>query len=295
MTDSLEYSRPEVVVDCGCELGEGVLWHPDEGVVYWTDIVNGRLYRYDPLTETHEKVYEKGEIGGLTFQIDGSLLLFMEDGAVRKFDGGKVKTIIKKIPDEVGGRFNDVIADPLGRVFCGTMPKEGRPGRLYRLRSTGKLELLFDDVELPNGMGFSPDKTRFYFTDTRSRRIYVFNYDGTTGEISDRRTFAYVPESNGDPDGLAVDSDGYVWSARWDGGCIVRHDRGGEATERIKLPAKKVTSLSFGGKDYNEIYISTAGGDKRAEEGELAGSLFKITFENLTGHPEFKSRVTVGN
>lgn len=295
MKQSLKYDGPEVAVDCKCELGEGVLWHPEQSKVYWVDITKGRLYMYDTRLDKQELVYEGDNIGGFTIQRDGALLLFGEEGKVKQLEDGKVETVVGGIQGENGTRFNDVIADPLGGVFCGTMPTDERPGRLYRLNSSGAVELILDGVELPNGMGFSPDRSTFYFTDTRSKRIYAFDYNGVTADISNQRTFAYVPESSGHPDGLTVDSEGCVWSARWNGSCIVRHNPKGGVVGKIDVPARKVTSASFGGENYNELYISTAGGGDRPSEGELAGSLFKITFEDVTGRPELTSSVMSAN
>ncbi|MBS3813238.1 SMP-30/gluconolactonase/LRE family protein, partial [Candidatus Bipolaricaulota bacterium] len=255
----------------------------------------GRLYMYDTRLDRQELVYEGENIGGFTIQRDGALLLFGEEGRVKQLEDGKVETVVGGIQGENGTRFNDVIADPLGGVFCGTMPTDERPGRLYRLNSAGAVELILDGVELPNGMGFSPDRSTFYFTDTRSKRIYAFDYNGVTADISNQRTFAYVPESSGHPDGLTVDSEGCVWSARWNGSCIVRHNPKGGVVGKIDVPARKVTSASFGGENYNELYISTAGGGDRPSEGELAGSLFKITFEDVTGRPELTSSVMSAN
>ncbi|MHC4399621.1 MAG: SMP-30/gluconolactonase/LRE family protein, partial [Planctomycetota bacterium] len=124
VTDSLHV---EIVVRSQCVLGEAPLWHPAEKRLYWADIDRGRLHRFDPATGEHKIVLEGRPIGGLTCQADGSLLLFRDRGTVEIFrDGEIVRTVLPKIPDEATSRFNDVIADPRGRVFCGTMPTESR-------------------------------------------------------------------------------------------------------------------------------------------------------------------------
>ena len=117
---------PTVVADVPCETGESPLWHPDKERLYWCDIPNGDLYAYDPAVEDHERVYTDadGRIGGFTIQMDGTLLLFGEGGTVQRFDPAdeRVSTVIESDPDRFSERFNDVIADPEGRVFCGVMP-----------------------------------------------------------------------------------------------------------------------------------------------------------------------------
>jgi len=113
--------EPELIADYACQCGENPLWHPVQKRLYWTDIPRGRLYRYDPAAKRHEECYAGEVVGGFTIQADGALLLFMARGAVARWDGGKLEHVIGEIPDERESRFNDVIADPAGRVFCGTM------------------------------------------------------------------------------------------------------------------------------------------------------------------------------
>src|SRR3712207_4618837 len=115
--------EPELIADYGCECGENPLWHPDEKRLYWLCIESGRMFRYDPAINQHEQFYSGAPVGGFTIQEDGSLLLFMEKGAIRVWrEGGEIMTLREEIAEERNSRFNDVIADPKGRVFCGTMP-----------------------------------------------------------------------------------------------------------------------------------------------------------------------------
>jgi D-xylonolactonase len=226
----------------------------------------------------------------MTLQADGTLLLFMARGAVKVWDDAIVKTIVDEIPDERETRFNDVIADPGGRVFCGTMPAPGRLGRLYRLGLDGSYEIVQEDIGCSNGMGFTPDRREMYYTDSTVRRIYKFDYDDATGSLSNRRVFVETPEGGGIPDGMTVDADGYVWSARWDGGVLVRYAPDGSEDRRIAFPARKVSCVTFGGDDYCEMYVTTAGGQYKAEEGEGAGALFRLDL-GIRGVPEFRSHV----
>ncbi|MBN1287105.1 MAG: SMP-30/gluconolactonase/LRE family protein [Anaerolineae bacterium] len=284
--------QPELIADYRCITGENPLWHPDENAVYWTDIPTGRLFRYDPSTGAHAQIYEGEQVGGFTVQEDGALLLFMARGAVKVWREGELHTVIEDIPDERESRFNDVIADPRGRVFCGTMPTPDRLGRLYRLDPDGALTRLLDGIGVSNGMGFTPDHKQMYYTDSRKREIYLFDYDIDTGSLANRRIFATVPDAEGEgvPDGMTVDAEGYVWSARWDGRCLVRYTPDGAEVQRVAFPAKKVSSLIFGGPDYTDIYVTTAGGGNKAEEGEGAGALFRINL-GIKGVPEFRSNI----
>ncbi len=282
--------EPELIADYECVTGEGPLWHPDEKRVYWADIPMGRMFRYHPDTGTHEQFYEGEVVGGFTIQADGTLLLFMEKGAVKIWRDGTLTSILDDIPDERETRFNDVMADVGGRVFCGTMPTGDRLGRLYRLDTDGILTQLLDGIGVSNGMGFTPDRKQMYYTDSTKREIYLFDYDGETGDITNQRVFVQTAENEGVPDGMTVDAEGYVWSARWDGGCLVRYAPDGTEERRIYFPAKKVSSVIFGGEDYTDMYVTTAGGNNKAEEGEGAGALFRINL-GIKGMPEFPSRI----
>jgi D-xylonolactonase len=282
--------EPILIADYECVTGEGPLWHPDEGRLYWVDIPTGRLFRYDPATGAHEQCYSGPVVGGFTLQADGKLLLFMDKGAIRVWRDGFFETIVESIPAEQDSRFNDVIADPEGRVFCGTMATREHDARLYRLDTDGSLHVVVEGVGVSNGMGFTPDGQGLYYTDTRKRTIDLFDYDRATGEISNRRVFAAVPDGEGGPDGMTVDAEGMVWSARWGGSCVVRYDAAGNVTRRIAFPARQVSCPAFGGPDYADLYVTTAGGQNKPELGAGAGGLYRLNV-GVRGVPEFRSRI----
>jgi sugar lactone lactonase YvrE len=286
--------QPALIADYQCQTGEGPLWHPTEQRLYWCDIPAGRIFRYDPITGRHEQCFQGEAVGGFTIQSDGALLLFMARGAVKIWRDGDLTTVIDEIPDERETRFNDVIADPAGRVFCGTMPAPDHLGRLYRLDLDGTLTKVLDGIGTSNGMGFTLDRRQMYYTDTRKHEIYLFDYEQSTGQITNQRVFVRVPgdEREGHPDGMTVDAEGYVWSARWDGGCLVRYTPNGAEERRIAFPARKVSSVTFGGPDYTDMYVTTAGGQDKAREGQGAGALFRLQL-GIGGLPEFHSRITL--
>lgn len=286
-------NQPEMIADPPCDLGENPLWHALEQRLYWTDITRGRLFRYDPATGDHEQIYAGEQVGGFTIQADGGLLLFMERGRIAKWHEGMLETVVDAIPGEEDGRFNDVIADPVGRVFCGTvsMPVGARLGRLYRLDTDGTLQVVLEGVTVSNGMGFTPDRRHMYYTDSRPRRIYIFDYDENMGVLTHQRVWLQVPEEAGVPDGMTVDAQGHVWSARWDGSALYRYTPEGFQERRIDFPARKVSSVAFGGAELMDMYVTTAlSGSTRAEEGPGAGGLFRLRL-GFRGLPEFTSRI----
>jgi D-xylonolactonase len=257
-----------------CELGENPLWHPVEQQLYWTDILRGRIYRYDPETRIHEEIYCGRPVGGFTFQAGGGVLLFMDRGGIAIWRNGSVLQLLEEIPAERESRFNDVIADPTGRVFCGTMPSAHEKGRLYRLDVDGTLRVILSGVACSNGLTFGREGRSFFYTDSFRGEIYRFKYSALTGEITERKVFASFPAAEGLPDGLTIDTDGCLWSALWDGGCVVRLSPQGVVIDRVAMPTPKTSSLSFGGQHFDETYITTAGGAHRNAEDPHAGALF---------------------
>jgi len=294
--------EPSILVDIECTTGEGPLWHPDEGVLYWCDIPEGRLYRYDPASDEHTLVYEDEaeRLGGFTIQRDGSLLLFQEAGAVRRFntESGVITTIVSPDPDRFHERFNDVVADPEGRVFAGIMPDtdRGLSGQLYRLDADGTFELVVEACILPNGMGFTPDASAIYFVDTcevdpaEPGYVYRYDYDRDTGAVSDPTVFYEADGVEGFPDGLTVDSKGHVWVAFWEGHALRRFRPDGTLDATVRFGPRKVSSITFGPDTYDTAYVTTACQEGRAAEGDGAGSVY--TFDpGVTGRAEFRSAV----
>lgn len=282
-------NQPQLLADYACVCGEGPLFIPDKNAVVWTDIETGRLFRYDLATKTHEQIYSGPKVGGFTLQTDNSLLLFQEKGQISRWKNGASKTIIESVPDE-GSRWNDVYADPEGRVFCGTMPSNNHKGRLYRLETDGTLHRVLDDIGCSNGIGFSPDLRTMYYTDSATRHIYAFDYDRATGEIEKQRVLIETPDGEGVPDGMRMDSEGFLWSARWGGSAVFRYDPTGKLVEKVSIPAPKVTCLCFGGDNLETAFVSTAGGNLKKTDGEMAGGLFSVDL-GVRGAADFRSRI----
>lgn len=284
--------RPTLIADYACHVGEGPLWHPEQKRLYWVDIPQGRLFRYDPATGDHEICYEGQPIGACTLQEDGKLLLFMSRGTVATWDDGQLETVIDEIPEERDNRFNDVIADPEGRVFCGVLSTPDRAGRLYRLDPDRSLRVILEGCGTSNGMGFTADLKQMYHADSNDKFRWIrrFDYDRATGEISSPTVFHQRVLNTGKPDGMTVDAEDCVWSALWNGQALIRLATDGTMIQRIDFPVPKVSCITFGGEDYTDMYITTAGGQLRDEDGPEAGALYHMNL-GIAGRPEFRSKV----
>ncbi len=277
------------LLNAHCELGENPLWNTDDDCLYWTDITGGRVHRFHLPSGKHEVIYRGVTVGGFTFQENGGLLLFrVSDVALLRPDGSV--EVVREFADEGAARFNDVISDPEGRVFAGTIGRTEISGGLYRMDRDGTMALLFRGTGVSNGMGFSPDLRRFYWTCSTRRRIYAYDYERATGGLSGERVFYQATEEEGIPDGMTVDVDGHVWSARWDGYAAVRHAPDGSVVEKFKFPVAKVSSLCLGGLGLDEFFVTTAGGVPGSDTED--GSVYRWR-AGVRGVGEFRSRVRV--
>ncbi len=280
---------PEIIADYACHTGEGPLWHADRNVLYWIDIPAGKLFEYHPDSGDHDIAYERnGPIGGFTIETDGRLLLFEEAGRIEAWDGSSTTVIRESLPNEDGSRFNDVIADPLGGVFAGTMPAGSSPGRLYRFDPDGSYAIIAEEVGVPNGLGFTPALDSLYFTESEAQRIYRYEYDGETGEVSNREVWQTFDENAGMPDGMTVDATGAVWIAFWNGDRLERRAPDGTVLDTVSFPARKVASVTLGGPTLQTAFVACAGGDEKESEGPGAGALFAFD-AGVRGLPEFRS------
>jgi sugar lactone lactonase YvrE len=186
-------------------------------------------------------------------------------------------------------RFNDGKTDRQGRFWAGKM--SSRPtNSLFRLDADLSIHRMENGITISNGLGWSPDNRVFYFTDSPAKVIYAYDFDADTGAIRNRRVFANIPQaaSEGVPDGLAVDEDGYIWSARWGGWKVVRYRPDGTVEREIAMPVEFPTSCAFGGPELKDLYITSAWVEvapaRRAEQ-PLAGDLFCLRTE-VRGLPE---------
>jgi len=280
--------NPTRLGDYRSQLAECPTWHPREKRLYWTDIPGEQLLRYSP-RDGVDVVCDDVVVGGFTFQDDGSLLLFMDEGTVGHYQDGTLTRDVLSLPD-VDARFNDLAVDPAGRVFCGTMSGPDHPGHLYRLDRDGSFEQLLKRVQVPNGLGFSPDFDRLYFAETNNRLVHGFEYDMESGSLTGRETFADFRDTAGKPDGLSVDRRGNVWSALWGAGVVECFSPDGTRRRQLEIPAQYVTSVTFGDPSDRMLYVTTA----QASEPDVddGGRIFMVEAD-IGGMPYRYSRIDV--
>lgn len=283
-------ASPTIVADYRNVCGEGPLWDSQRGVLFWTDIDSGKLYQLDVKSRGHRQIYAGDPVGGFTLQADGSLLLFrVKDISRLDPETGEVRKV-RDFQDEGIPRFNDTQAAPSGACFAGTMGKTSTSGGLFLLSKRGELQLLHRGTGCSNGLCWSPDRKTMYWQCSTRKKIFAYDYDAATDAISNERVvYAATKPEEGTPDGMTIDSEGNLYSARWGGGGIYVHRPTGEVIRKIEVGPKQVTSCCFAGAELKDLYISTAA---RGDATQGAGALYHYR-NPVAGIGQFRSRVEV--
>jgi L-arabinonolactonase len=274
-----------LVVDAHAVTGEGPVWCEREQVLWWVDIDGNLLHRFDPATGT-DRQWDLGEpVACVQLRESGGPVLALKSGFAL-FDPatGRLDRLAAPEADEPCNRFNDGAVDTRGRFWAGTMrmSKHGiQPtGVVYRLDPDGSCTRMMEGFWTINGMAFSPDGTKFYFSDSTAkvRTIWVADYDPETGTMGERRVFFDTRDLAGRPDGAAVDAEGCYWMAGIGGGELVRFTPAGSIDRIVPAPVKRLTKLAFGGRDLATAYVTSLGGNNWQESGDApeAGGLFAL-------------------
>lgn len=272
--------EPEKVDVPAAELGEGPCWDDQSQSLYWVDIPAGRVNR---LTESavHSSWDVGAPAGAVVTRASGGLVVAAGNGFLALDPLTGEITELAQAPGQPGTRMNDGKCDRAGRFYAGSMAADETPGKgsFFRLDPDGSVTEVMTGLGISNGIGWSPDDTLMYYTDSLDYRVDVMDYDAATGELGERRPFISLGSGDTMPDGLTVDADGGVWVAVWGGGVVQRYDPDGRLTSVARLPASNVTSCTFGGPGLTQLYITTAAGP-----GRLAGSLFSCE-AGVAGQP----------
>lgn len=277
-------TEPNLIVaaNSGDVLGESPSWLAREQCLYWIDLRAPALRRLDPASGAVESWAMPDLIGAVGGRRSGGLVVAVRH-ALLGFDprDGEFAAIANVEDGPPENRLNDAKCDPAGRILCGSMWDFGlrTTGGLYRVDTTGAVTQLRSGVTVANAIAFAPDGRTLYFTDTRLGAIEQADYHPATGEIGPWRLFAAADAAPGRPDGATVDADGYLWNARYQGGCLARFAPDGRLDRLIELPVSQPTSCAFGGPDLRTLYVTTARQKLSAEAlaaEPLAGALLAL-------------------
>lgn len=250
------------IIDVENTLGEGVQWNHRENSVWWTDIQECKLYRLQwPSREL--EVFETPErLCAFAFtDRENCIVAAFESGfALYDYRQGEVLWQKTLLPENSGMRFNDGRIDRQGRFWAGTMVEDGSDradAGLFRLDTGGGVTQMASDIQISNGCAWDPRGEHFYFADTPRRKLYRYDFDAKTGDISNRQLFNRTLMHRY-PDGATVDADGHLWSAQWQGARVVRYDANGRTAGAVTLPVSQTTCVAFGGENMDLLFVTSA-------------------------------------
>ncbi len=285
----------ELALDAKARTGENPVWSDDEQALYWIDIEEPALHRFDPRTCADESWEMPSEIGAFALCRSGGAIAALRTGLAKVSLRDSGWTSLCPAPyNPLRRRFNDGKCDALGRFWVGAMheplqrPQESAQAPAarenpLRVFTRDGLREASPTAVIANGIAWSPMSDRMYFTDSAARTIWVFDYDLESARLSSRRVFAAFEASQGTPDGAAIDAEGFYWCALYGGGRVVRISPEGRIERQIKLPVSQPTMCAFGGDDYRTLYVTTASHGVEAREPH-AGGLFRA-WPGVTGRP----------
>ncbi len=263
-------SQPICVAPTGDGVGEGAVWHAAHAAVYWTDITRFLLHRFTIEDQCVRTWFFDEPVSAITLtDREDVLAVVLGSGVILWEPKGDVRHEYRfQLEGWPKVRLNDGRADPRGSLWIGSMRNNvnadgtageagGKDGILYRLDPDHRATICRREIGISNTVAWSPDQRHFYFGDSLLNVIWSYDYDATTGEISGEKPFLQ-DFPRGLPDGSAVDSEGYLWNCRFEGGCIVRVAPNGKVDRVIEMPVKNITTCTFGGPDLRTLYITTA-------------------------------------
>jgi len=275
MEDKLKNLAPKIDT-----LAEGPSWDAGRERLYWVDIPARRFHYLDwgsgkiSTVETGDimtSLYPDGKGGFMGTTGDSFVRVDPETGSVSTL--AKIQIPRKKV------RFNDGKCDLYGNYWAGTMDigEREKVGKLYAMKNQGEVKVLLEGLTISNGLSWDIGKKLFYHIDTPTRKVDVYDYLPGKLEIWNRRTALDFGSLPGNPDGMTIDSRGYLWVAHWGGGCISQWDPDrGERIRTIKIPAKNVTSCAFGGLEMDKLFVTSAKASGNYMDNDMGGSVFVL-------------------
>ena len=281
----------ELVTDHTCLLGEGPVWSSVAGSILWVDILRGEIHRFSIALNEHEVMRVGQKVGAIALRASGGLIAALQNGfAGIDLENKTVHPIADPESHLPDNRFNDGKCDPAGRFWAGTMDdvnaKKG-VGTLYVLNSNLSHSVRIREVTCSNGLAWSPNQNTLYYIDTATRQVVSYHYDIGSGSIRNRKVAFAIPEDEGYPDGMTIDTEGMLWIAHWEAGKISRREPGtGRVLASISLPASRITSCTFGGDNLDDLYVTSARvglTERQLKEQPLSGSLFVIKNSGFKG------------
>jgi D-xylonolactonase len=260
--------RTRCVVNPGCSLGEGPTWDAASQRLYWVDILEDRIYRYDPAAGSTESWTTPEHVGFVFAGGDGALVAGFKSGLhhVTLRAGGTVTAarIDRVDGDREDVRFNDGTCDGSGRIWACTLggSAEQPLGTYYCYDADLGRRTVDDGYLVANGPALSPDGRLLYTVEStghpaRQKGVYVSRIT-RAGELEAQRLLIGWDAYDSVPDGVVTDREGNLWLGEFHGNVLRSFSPEGEPTAAVPLSAWNVTKPAFGGEHGDVIYVTSA-------------------------------------
>ncbi|WP_164549784.1 SMP-30/gluconolactonase/LRE family protein [Altericroceibacterium xinjiangense] len=273
-----------------CQVGEGPVWDVEEQALYYIDILDKRVMRWDPASGDHCGWDVPDLIGSMAVRKEGGAIVALPDGIhTLDFTSGAVAPLAIMDPVNPDTQLADGKVDRRGRFVFGASHRQAKEpvGGVYSLDTDGTINRLDHDVILGNGPCWSPDNTTFYHADSMRHMIYAYDYDLETGAASNRRPFFDTSAYGPIPDGATVDTDGNLWTAICEGGVVLQISPEGEVKREIEMPTRLPASCMFFGPDLDRLFVPSIDPSFLGRDPAPAdGACFVIDGLGVRGLPE---------
>ncbi len=278
-------------------LGECPRWDESTGTLSWVDIDGGTLHR--AVSGAHGWVVASDVVaaplaGAVAVSESAKHILALGTDLVGWSPATGLTDRVRVLDDE-RTRLNETVTDPWGRIWVGSMAYDWTPGAgcYFVLEPDGVVRRVLTGYTITNGVGWSPDATVMYTTETRPGCVTAWRV-GADGDPVAPRPLVTVDGSYGLPDGLAVDADGNLWCAFAGGGQVRCFSPAGRFLHRIDVPAPLTTSLCFTGPGRDRLIVTT--GTKRLDAATLerfpdSGRTWDAGVVGATGLPQLPATV----
>jgi len=241
-----------------CQVGEGPVWDVAERALYYIDILEKKVFRWDPLSGEHRTWNVPDMIGSMALREGGGAIVALVNGIhTLNFQTGAVEPFALMDPANPNIQLADGKVDRAGRFVFGTSHRKAQEpiGGLWSLGTDGTTVQLDSGLILGNGPCWSPDDKTLYHADSMRHVIYVYDYDLGTGAVANRREFFNSSEYGPIPDGATVDTDGNIWVAICEGGVVLCLTPQGKVERVIEMPVKCPASCMFGGPELDLLFV----------------------------------------
>jgi len=260
----------DLIFSSDSTLLESPVWDDINKLIYCVSIEQNIIYQINSVSGKVNSFLTDGNVGCVVLNQDNTLFSAEKSGIYKINPETNCREYIIHPEQSTNVRYNDGKLDPIGRFIFGTKASKTGEAKLFSYYNNN-IKILLTNLTISNGIGFSFNGKKMYFIDTPTKKVAQYSYDIDTGDIIFDRYVIKI-DGPGWPDGMCVDSDDNLWIAEWEGGRVRKWNvKTGKVLDEIKLPHTRVTSCCLGGKNMDELFITTG----KSEDNIFGGNLYK--------------------